>query len=171
MCDDLLDNGRSDLWFWHWRRWGRRRGRRGRWGGRSLLFTPDDDLVSYNLSIILGWRFRTWTADNELLALPGNQVAAIACWGRKAPLATSDGQGASFPARVSAITAELSTVRANLEIAVPLLKANGASFGGNVPAMATDFAARSVEVDVAATAASEAHVVVVNNLTRGRPAN
>jgi hypothetical protein len=170
MCDDLLDNRRTDLWLRGWRRWWRRRGWRGRGSGCSLLLASDDDFVSYDLSVVLRGRFGAWTADNELLTLPSDQVAAVACWGRKTPLATSNSQGAPLSACVPAIAAELSAVGANLKVAVTLLEADGASLSRDVPAVAADFAARSVEVDVVSTAAPEAHVVVIH-LTRGRSAD
>jgi hypothetical protein len=170
MCDDLLDNRRTDLWLRGWRRWWRRRGWRGRGSGCSLLLASDDDFVSYDLSVVLRGRFGAWTADNELLTLPSDQVAAVACWGRKTPLATSNRQRAPLPACVPAIAAEFSAVRPNLKVAVTLLEANGASFSGDVPAVAADFAARSVEVDVVSTTAPEAHIFVIH-LTRGRSAD
>lgn len=78
MCDDLLDDRGSDLRLRSWR-WGwRRRGWRGRRSGCSLLFAADDDLVSYDFAVVLRGRLGAWTADDKLLALPGDQIAAVA---------------------------------------------------------------------------------------------
>jgi hypothetical protein len=169
MCDDLLDDWGSNLRLWRWRRWWGRRGWRGRRTGCSLLLASDDDLVSYDFSVVRR-RFSAWTADDKLLALPSDQVAPVACWGRETPLAASNRQRAPLPAGVSAIAAEFSAVCTNLKVAVTLLEADRASFSRDVPAVAADLAARSVEVDVVSTTASEAHIVVVH-LTRGRSAD
>jgi hypothetical protein len=50
------------------------------------------------------------------------------------------------------------------------LEADRASFSRDVPAVAADLAARSVEIDVVSTTAPEAHIVVIH-LTRGRSAD
>jgi hypothetical protein len=170
VCDDLLDDRGTNLWLRSWR-WGwRRRGWRGRRSGCSLLLAADDDLVSYDFAVVLGRRLGTWTADDKLLALPSDQIAAVARWGRETPLAVSNRQGAPLSAGVPAIAAEFSAVCAELEVTVTLLEADRASFSRDVPAVAADFAARGVEVDVVSTAAPEAHIIVVH-LTRGGSAD
>jgi hypothetical protein len=94
---------------------------------------------------------------NELSARPGR---------RKAPLTASDGQGAALSTRVTPIAAELTAVGSKLKVAISLLEADRASLGRDVPTMAADFAATSVDIDAISTpTAPEAHVVVLN-LTR-----
>lgn len=168
--DDLLNDGRADFWFWSWRwRWGRRRWRRRR--GRSTLFlASDDDLVSYDFAVVLRRGFCAGATDDKLLALASNQLAAVACWRWKTPFAASDCQGTPFSAGVPTITAEFSAVCTNLKVAVFFLEADRASLSRHVAAMATDLAARSADVDVVASAASETHFVIIH-LTWGRSAD
>jgi hypothetical protein len=163
--DDLLNNGGTNFWLWHWRRRRRRRRWRRRGCGSPLFFASNDDLVSYNFSVVLGrGGLGAWTADDKLLTFSCDQVASIACGRRKTLLAaTPNSQGAPFSARVSAITAELAAVCLELELAIVLLEADGAPLSRNVSAVAAEFAARSLEIDtsVASAAASEAYIFVV----------
>jgi hypothetical protein len=170
VSDNLLNNGRTDFWLRSWRRWwGRRRWGRRR-GGSTLFLTPDNDLVSHNLAVVGGGRLSARAADDKLLALPSHQLAAVACRRGQAPLAASNRQRTPFSAAVSTIAAEFSAVCANLKLSVLFLEADRLPLSRDVAAMAADFAARSTEVDVVTSAASEAHFVVVH-LTRGRSAD
>ena len=170
VSDDLLDDRRPDFWLWSWRRrWGRRRGRRR--GRRSaLLFESDDDFVSNDFPVVLWWGLGARAADDKLLALPGNQLTTRAHGGWQAPLAAANRQRTSLSARVSAVTAKFPAVCTELKVAVVLLEADRASFSRDVAAVAAHFAAGSMEVDVAASAASKTHVIVIH-LTRGRSAD
>jgi hypothetical protein len=169
--DNLLDNRRSDFWLRSWRRGWRRRRWRRRGGRGALFFASDDDLVSYDFAVVLGRRLGAWAADDKLLALPSNQLAASAYWRRKTPLAASDCQGSAFSAGVSAVAAEFAAVCTELKVTVLFLEADRASLSRHVAAMATDLAARGAEVYVVASAAaSEANLLVVH-LTWGRSAD
>jgi len=138
--NNLLDDRRANFWLRRWRRWWRRWGWRGGRSRSSLFLASDDDFVSYDFAV-LGWGFGARTADDKLLALSGDQVAAVTGWGWKAPLTTSNCQGTPFSARVSAITAVLSALCMNLKVAVVLLEADGAPLSRHVPTVAADFTA------------------------------
>ena len=126
MCDDLLDDGRSDLWLGHW--WWRWWGRQGLGGGRALFHAANDYLVLDDFTLAGPSRLLARAANNKLLVLASDQLSTGARrWHRALP-APYD-QGVALDAAISAVATELAARGADVEVAVALLEANGASLG------------------------------------------
>lgn len=92
--------------------------------------------------------------------LAGNELSTGA-GRRERSLAASYDQRVSLYASVPTVAAELAARGANVEVAVPLLKADGATLGRDVAAITAEFLVRGADVDIVA-AASEADVFPLN---------
>lgn len=155
MCDDLLDNRRSDLWLrrWWWR-WGRWQGLRR---GRALFHTANDYFVLNDFALTRSSRLLARAANNKFLMLAGNELSTRT-GRRERSLAASYDQRVSLYASVPAIAAELAARGADVKVAVSLLEANGATLSRDIAAVTAEFLVRGTDVYVVA-AASETDVL------------